>query len=52
MCRACHRPECVAWRVGHNDGGALILRNYRRLYPSDMSTVAPNLDALLEAASA
>jgi integrase len=52
MCRAGYRPEWVAERVGHNDGGALILRNYRHLYPSEMSTVGPNLDALLEAANA
>jgi integrase len=52
MCRAGYRPEWVAERVGHNDGGALILRNYRHLYPSEMSTVAPNLDALLAAAGA
>jgi integrase len=51
MCRAGYRPEWVAERVGHNDGGALILRNYRHLYPTEMSAVAPNLDALLEAAA-
>jgi integrase len=50
MCRAGYRPEWVAERVGHNDGGALILRNYRHLYPTEMSAVAPNLDALLAAA--
>src|SRR5712691_5303041 len=40
MCRAGYRPEWVAERVGHNDGGALILRNYRHLYPTEMSAVA------------
>ena len=48
MCRAGYRPEWVAERVGHNDGGALILRNYRHLYPSEMSAAGSNLDALLE----
>jgi integrase len=50
MCRAGYRPEWVAERVGHNDGGALILRNYRHRYPTEMSAVAQSLDALLEAA--
>jgi hypothetical protein len=45
MCRAGYRPEWVAERVGHHDGGALILRNYRHLCPTEMSAVAPNLDA-------
>jgi hypothetical protein len=52
MRRAGYRPEWVAERVGHNDGGALILRNYRHLYPSEMTSVAPSLDALLETAEA
>jgi integrase len=51
MCRAGYRPEWVAERVGHNDGGGLILRNYRHLYPTEMSAVAPNLDALLDVAA-
>lgn len=52
MCRAGYRPEWVAERVGHNDGGALILRNYRHLYPSEMSAVGPSLDTLVDAEEA
>ena len=48
MCRSGYRPEWVAERVGHNDGGALIHRNYRHLYPNEMMSVAPLLDALME----
>ncbi len=44
--RAGYRPEWIAERVGHSDGGALILRNYRHLYPSEMTAAAPSLDAL------
>jgi hypothetical protein len=29
----------------------LILRNYRHLYPTEMSAAGPNLDALLDAAA-
>ncbi len=47
MCRAGYRPEWVAERVGHSDGGALIHRNYRHLYPNEMMSVAPHLDALM-----
>ncbi len=47
MCRAGYRPEWVAERVGHSDGGALIHRNYRHLYPNEMMSVAPHLDALI-----
>lgn len=47
--RAGYRPEWIAERVGHSDGGALILRNYRHLYPSEMIAAAPSLDALFAA---
>lgn len=46
MARAGYRVEWIAERVGHTDGGALILRRYRHLYPSEMSTVSGQLDAL------
>lgn len=46
MCVAGYRPEWVAERVGHSDGGALIFRNYRHLYPSEMTAVGLSLDAL------
>jgi len=51
MCRAGYRPEWVAERVGHADGGALILKRYRHLYPSESYAAAPSLDALLSSAS-
>jgi hypothetical protein len=40
-------PEWVAERVGHSDGGALALRRYRHLYPSESYVAAPSLDALV-----
>jgi integrase len=52
MCRAGYRPEWVAERVGHNDGGALILRRYRHLYPNEMTQASQNLDTLLQANNA
>jgi len=45
MCRAGYRPEWVAERVGHSDGGALVLKCYRHLYPSESYAAAPSLDA-------
>jgi hypothetical protein len=39
-------PES-AERVGHTDGGALILKRYRQLYPSGSYAAAPSLDALV-----
>jgi integrase len=47
MCRAGYRPEWVAERVGHSDGGALVLKRYRHLYPSESYAAAPSLDALV-----
>jgi hypothetical protein len=47
MCAAGYRPEWVAERVGHADGGALILKRYRHLYPSESYAAAPSLDALV-----
>jgi integrase len=52
MCKAGYRPEWVAERVGHNDGGALILRRYRHLYPNEMTQASQNLDTLLQANNA
>jgi integrase len=36
MARAGMRPEQIAERVGHKDGGALILRRYRHLFPDEL----------------
>jgi integrase len=47
MCSSGYRPEWVAERVGHSDGGALILKRYRHLYPSESYAAAPSLDALV-----
>jgi hypothetical protein len=33
--RAGYRPEWIAERLGHADGGALVLKRYRHLYPSE-----------------
>ena len=49
MCRAGYRPEWVAERVGQSDGGALVLKRYRHLYPSESYVAAPSLDALVSA---
>jgi hypothetical protein len=46
MCVAGYRLEWVAERVGHSDGGALVLKRYRHLYPSESYAAAPALDAL------
>jgi hypothetical protein len=35
------------YRVGHADGGALMLKRYRHLYPSESYAAAPSLDALV-----
>jgi len=32
------RPEVIAQRVGHSDGGKLILSRYRHLFPDEMAT--------------
>jgi integrase len=42
MRRAGYRPAWVAERVGHADGGALILKRYRHLYPSESYAAAPS----------
>lgn len=36
MARAGMKAEVIAERVGHNDGGALIYRRYRHLFPSEV----------------
>lgn len=36
MARSGMRPEQIAARVGHKDGGALILQRYRHLFPDEM----------------
>jgi integrase len=39
--------EVIAERVGHTDGGALIRRRYRHLYPGEAASHVSKLDALV-----
>jgi integrase len=39
--------EVIAERVGHTDGGALIRRRYRHLYPGEAASHLSKLDALV-----
>jgi integrase len=47
MARAGMKPELIADRVGHRDGGGLIYRRYRHLFPSEMRTAVSLLDSLV-----
>ena len=47
MARAGMKAELIAERVGHNDGGALIYRRYRHLFPSEIRTAVGLLDAFV-----
>lgn len=38
MAAAGMRPELIAVRVGHKDGGRLILERYRHLFPGELKT--------------
>jgi hypothetical protein len=40
-------PAVVAERLGHQDGGALFLRTYRHLYPSEKRAQAARLDSFV-----
>lgn len=48
--RAGMAPELIAQRVGHVDGGALIYRRYRHLYPSEVRAAVALIDELVAAA--
>ena len=39
--------EVIAERVGHSDGGALIRKRYRHLYPGEAASHVEKLDALM-----
>jgi integrase len=52
MARAGMKPEVIAERVGHRDGGALIYRRYRHLFPSEVRTAVGLLDALVSSENA
>jgi len=44
MARAGMKAELIAERVGHNDGGALIYRRYRHLFPTEVREAVSMLD--------
>lgn len=50
MAMAGMRVEIIARRVGHNDGGALILRRYRHLFDIEVTDAVSLVDALADAA--
>jgi integrase len=45
--RAGISAEVIAERVGHTDGGALIRRRYRHLYPGEAASHMAKLDVLV-----
>jgi integrase len=47
MARAGMKAELIAERVGHNDGGALVYRRYRHLFPSEVREAVSMLDRML-----
>lgn len=47
MARAGMKAELIAERVGHNDGGALIYRRYRHLFPSEVREAVSMLDRMV-----
>ncbi|HET7137354.1 MAG TPA: tyrosine-type recombinase/integrase [Gaiellaceae bacterium] len=47
MARAGMRAELIAERVGHNDGGALIYRRYRHLFPSEVRDAVSMVDRMV-----
>lgn len=49
MAQAGMKPEVIAERVGHSDGGALIYRRYRHLFPSEVTQAVALVDGLLDA---
>lgn len=49
MARAGMKAELIAERVGHSDGGALVYRRYRHLYPSEVSAAVSLVDAFVAA---
>lgn len=51
MCVAGMRPEHVALRRGDADGGALVLKRYRHLYPSEAAGSVAAIDALFAPSS-
>ena len=53
MARAGLKPELIAQRVGHNDGGALILKTYRHVFNDELRLALDELgESLLPKATA
>jgi integrase len=48
MAAAGAHPSVIAQQVGHADGGALVLRRYRHLFPQEGRAAADRLDAYLQ----
>ncbi|MDX6593959.1 MAG: hypothetical protein QOJ13_3155 [Gaiellales bacterium] len=42
-----HDVDVVAWLIGHNDGGALLMRRYRHLFPDETRLAATAFDRLV-----
>jgi integrase len=47
MARAGMKAELIAERVGHNDGGALVYRRYRHLFPTEVREAVSMLDSMV-----
>ena len=41
------RPEVIAVRVGHKDGGRLILERYRHLFPDELGIHLKRYDGFM-----
>ncbi len=52
MARAGMKPELIAERVGHRDGGGLIYRRYRHLFPSEVRDAVGLLDVFVSGTNA
>lgn len=49
MAQAGMPVEMIALRVGHSDGGALIFKRYRHLFPSEVTRAVALMDAFVTA---
>lgn len=47
MAKAGVHPTVIARLVGHADGGALLMRRYRHLFPDETRAAVAKLDALV-----
>jgi integrase len=43
------RPETIAARVGHKDGGTLIMQRYRHLFPDEITVHLERYEAYVAA---